>query len=87
MKKELLKAIDKSINMLDTAAEGYLERIEMLNDEADTIERDAHYENRPLTESQVKRLEEITTEVERLEELNDETVEAIEALRVASLEW
>ena len=85
MKKELLKAVNKSIDMLNTAAEGYLERIEMLNDEADTIERDAHYENRPLTESQVERLEEITAEVERLEELNDETVEAIESLRVALL--
>ena len=77
------KQVDTIADAINTACECYLEKIEELNEEYDRIEFEAHYENRPHTHTEADRLSEITTIVDRLEELNGQALEALELLRVA----
>ena len=80
------RSLEKVADALNVACEGYLEQVETLNEEYDRIEFEAHYENRPHTKAERDRLAEIVETVARLEELNEQTLDAIEILRVASLE-
>lgn len=77
------KQADIIADALSNATELYLEKIDELGEEYDRIEYDAHYENRPHTEKEQKDLEIISALIEKLEELNNQALEALEILRVA----
>ena len=74
------KQIDSIIAVINKAVENYDEQAEELFEEWDSIEQDAHYENRSNTKEEQDRAEELEEITNRLEELKSEALAVLDMI-------